>query len=113
MITVNFKQKCGLLISYKVDGHAEYGIDNEIIYDDVVCGVVSNLAQVVILGVTEVLHINVSYVAQEGDIRLDMSSLSNDEITSAQVLMETMLLGLKNLEISYGEYIKVLIEEVQ
>ena len=45
MITVNFKQKCGLLISYKVDGHAEYEIDNEIIYDDVVCGVVSNLAQ--------------------------------------------------------------------
>ena len=113
MINVIFKRRSGFLISYKVLGHAEYTVDNEIIYDDMVCGVVSNIAQVIILGVVEVLKLKATYIAEEGNISLQMDSLCPNEIASAQVLMETMLLGLKNLEISYSEYIKVRIEEVQ
>lgn len=115
MIVGNFKRRDGKLESFHVDGHAEYFNfeENTTIYDDVVCGCVSNLAQVTILGMLEVLKLNPSYVAEEGNIRLDLSNLSTVELDSAQVLLETMLLGLKNLEISYGKYIKVIVEEVQ
>ena len=115
MITVTFKKNNEKLVSFHVDGHAEYYDNKEkvVIYDDVVCGCVSNLAQVTILGVVEVLKLNPSYVAEEGNIRLDLRNLLADDLNKAQVLIETMLVGLKNLEISYGKYIKVIVEEVQ
>ncbi|MEG1255144.1 ribosomal-processing cysteine protease Prp [Clostridium sp.] len=115
MISVDFKRNAGMLVSFHVIGHAEYFDlkENTTVYDDVVCGCVSNLAQVTILGVLEVLNLKPTYVAEEGNIALDISKLSNVEIKSTQVLLETMLLGLKNLEISYEKYIKVIVEEVQ
>lgn len=115
MITVTFKKNNEKLVSFHVDGHAEYYDNKEkvVIYDDVVCGCVSNLAQVTILGIVEVLKLNPSYVAEEGNIRLDLRNLLADDLNKAQVLIETMLVGLKNLEISYGKYIKVIVEEVQ
>ncbi len=115
MISVEFKRNHGMLLSFHVDGHAEYFDlkENTTVYDDVVCGSVSNLAQITILGVVEVLKLKPTYVAEEGNIALDVSKLSPVEIQSTQVLLETMLLGLKNLEISYGKYIKVIEEEVQ
>ena len=33
-----------------------------------------------------------------GDIQLDISKLSSEEIDKCSVLLETMLLGLKNIE---------------
>lgn len=115
MITINFTRKSSMLVSFHVDGHAEYFDAEEKvnIYDDVVCGCVSNLAQVTILGALEVLKLKATYIAEEGNIGLDLSNLSDIEIDKAQVLLETMLLGLQNLEISYRKYIKVLVEEVQ
>ncbi|GAA0124323.1 MULTISPECIES: ribosomal-processing cysteine protease Prp [Clostridium] len=115
MININFTKKSSELVSFRVNGHAEYYDRQEkvTVYDDVVCGCVSNLAQVTILGLVEVLKLNATYVADEGDIQLDISNLLHSEIESAQVLLETMLLGLQNLEISYGKYLKVLVEEVQ
>jgi uncharacterized protein len=113
MINIIFKKKSGNLLSYLVEGHAEYESEGTTLYDDVVCGVVSNLAQVTILGVTEVLGIDVEYSAEEGYIFLKLETLSSEELEECQVLMKTMLLGLTNLELSYGKYIKVLVEEVQ
>lgn len=115
MIKVTFKRKKSMVVSFHVYGHAEYFDvkQNTTVYDDVVCGSVSNLAQVTILGVLEVLKLKPTYIAEEGNIALDVSKLSHVEIESTQVLLETMLLGLKNLEISYGKYIKVVVEEVQ
>jgi uncharacterized protein len=113
MIEIRFLRKDNTLVSFCVEGHAEYVKDDEIIYDDVVCGVVSNLAQVAILGVVEVLHLNAKYAAEEGHIELNLQELGESELEKTTVLLETMLLGLKNLEISYGEYIKVVEEEVQ
>jgi uncharacterized protein YsxB (DUF464 family) len=113
MIDIVFRNNNDNLVSFSVSGHAEYEEGDEVIYDDVICGVVSNLAQVTILGVTEVLKINAPYIAEDGDIQLDISKLSSEELKECQVLFKTMLLGLQNLELSYGEYINVLVEEVQ
>lgn len=115
MINIKFIKKNNNIVSFHVDGHAEYYDPKKkmTIYDDVVCGCVSNLSQVTILGVLEVLSLKGTYVAEEGNISLDISHLSNEDIENAQVLLKTMLLGLQNLEITYGKYIKVLVEEVQ
>ncbi|MDP4087652.1 MAG: ribosomal-processing cysteine protease Prp [Bacillota bacterium] len=113
MIKIVFGQRCGKQVSYHISGHAEYVEGDENVYDDVICGVVSNLGQVAILGVTEVLGLDAPYVAEDGDISLDISRLNCEDIEKCQTLLETVLLGLQNLEISYSEYINVLVEEVQ
>jgi uncharacterized protein YsxB (DUF464 family) len=113
MIDIVFHKGNGNLVSFSVSGHAEYIDGNEVIYDDVICGAVSNLAQVTILGVTEVLKIEAPYIAEDGDIQLDISKLCSEELKECQILLKTMLLGLQNLEMSYSEYIKVSVEEVQ
>ena len=113
MISIVFKKKASKLVEYFVQGHAEYELNNEVIYDDVVCGVVSNLAQTMILGVEEVLKFKAKYLAEDGYILLNLEELSETQLEKTQVLLETMLLALNNLEITYGEYIKVRVEEVQ
>jgi uncharacterized protein len=113
MIEISFLRKNNKLVYFCVEGHAEYINNDEVIYDDVICGVVSNLAQVTILGVTEILHLNAKYAAEEGHIELDLQEIEEAMLDKTVVLMETMLLGLKNLEISYSEYIKVVEEELQ
>ena len=86
MIDIKFLRKSDKLVSFKVSGHAEYYEGDVTVYDDVVCGVVSSLAQVTIIGVTEVLKIDVPYVAEDGDIQLDISKLSSEEIDKCSVL---------------------------
>lgn len=113
MIKIIFKQNEDNLVSYHISGHAEYKDGNEVVYDDVICGVVSNLGQVAILGVTEVLGLDVPYVAEDGETSLDVSMLNHEDIERCQTLLETVLLGFQNLEISYSEYINVSVEEVQ
>ena len=100
MIDIRFIKKDSKLVSFKVSGHAEYYEGDEVVYDDLVCGVVSNLAQVTILGVTEVLKLKAPYVAEEGNIQLDISQLGSQEIDKCSVLLETMLVGLKSLEVT-------------
>lgn len=113
MIKIEFKRQDGNIVSYEVNGHAEYEAHSEVVYDDVVCGVVSNLAQVTILGVNEILKLSADYAAEDGHIALDVSNKSKEDIEKCQILLETMLLGLRNLEISYSKYIKVTEKEVQ
>lgn len=113
MIKVRFVKDSRGLISFQVSGHAEYVDGSETEYDDVVCGSVSILAQTVIIGVTEVLKIDAKYKALEADISLNLNDRTEEDIHKCSVLMKTMLLGLKSVEMSYSEYIKVLVEEVQ
>ena len=108
MITVAFKKKEGYIISFKVSGHAGYDEHNK----DIVCSGVSVLAQATILGVTEVLGLKAKYEALEGLITIDLSKLSKEEIKLSDALLKTMLLGMENLELTYGEYINVKVEEV-
>lgn len=80
------------------------------IYDDVVCGAVSLLGQVCLIGIEEVIKLKVDCTVEEGYIALSLENLTSSEIEKTKVLMETTLLGLKNLQLTYGEYIKL--EEV-
>lgn len=108
MIEIKFLERAGKLVSFNVKGHADYAEYGS----DIVCSAVSAVAQTVIIGITEVLKFNVNFIADDGDIAIDLTSLQMSELDKCQVLMEATLLGLKSMEISYGDYIKVGLEEV-
>jgi len=58
------------------------------------------------------LKIKVKYVIDDGFLNLNLEDQTIEDIERCQVLLETMILGLKSIEITYAKYIKVETEEV-
>lgn len=108
MVNVIFRKESCNLVSVKLKGHAESVDEGQ----DLVCASVSVISQTILIGITEVLNFKIDYSIDDGFLSFSLEDLSEDDIGKCQVLMETMLLGLKSVEIGYGEYINVKVEEV-
>lgn len=109
MIKAVFEKKKGCIVSFDVKGHAN-SVDEGY---DMICSAVSAISLAIANGITEVVKVNADITMKDGFLSLDLSNQSDEHIHNCQVLMETMMLGLKSVEKSYGEYIKVLVEEVE
>lgn len=110
MITTKFLRKHSKLVYYEILGHAGYadfGLD-------IVCSAVSSVSYTIANGITDVLFIepDIKVIEKEGFMSLDLRLNSEEDIDKSQVLMETMLMGIKNIKQLYDEYIKVIEEEV-
>lgn len=109
MININFSKRQDSLVSMIANGHAgfdDYG-------KDIVCSAVSALSVAILNGITDVLHLKPIFsISDDGFLSISIENLHKDQIEKCQVLMETLLLGLKNIEINYSKYINVKVEEV-
>lgn len=110
MITVkidrNHQQE---IIQYKITGHANAASYGE----DIVCAAVSVLSQTTILGLHEIAEIETSYEVKSGYLTCQLPAvLKAEERQKANLLLETMVLGLKNLMVSYSDYITLHDKEV-
>ncbi|MBU5315783.1 ribosomal-processing cysteine protease Prp [Clostridium bornimense] len=108
MIKIDFLKHCDKLISFNISGHAGFDESGR----DIICSAVSVLSGAVVNGVTDVLKIDAPYDFSDGHMIMSLDSLSNEEIEKCQVLMETMLVSLKSLEVNYKDYVNVHIKEV-
>lgn len=108
MVNVIFNKRDRGLVSVRMVGHAE-SVDEGY---DMVCCAISTISQTILIGVLEVLKLKITYSLDEGFLNFSLESLPDEDIKRCQVLMETMLLGLKSIEIGYDEYIKIEVEEV-
>lgn len=108
MINVRLERHCDKLVSFDIEGHA--GFDEE--GRDIICSAISVLSGAIVNGITEVLKIKAPYDFKDGFLNLNLKNLSQDDIERSQVLMETMLITLKSLLVTYGDYINVNVEEV-
>ncbi|MGL5634016.1 MAG: ribosomal-processing cysteine protease Prp [Sarcina sp.] len=88
---------------------------------DMICNSVSVLSQSAIIGLDEVLKLNVNYEVSDGYLKIDLTGFSNDEIEEAQVILKTLEKSLESvilsIEQSFGykkrcEYIDYKKEEV-
>ena len=124
MIKITTLNKQGLSLGFKIEGHAlsREEIDNTTgdAYD-LICNSVSVLSQSTVIGMEEVLKLNVKYQINDGFLSLDISKLNEDEIEKGQVLLKTFNKSLESLmmslEASFGKskrskYIKIMNEEV-
>lgn len=108
MIKVLFKKKLSNIISVKISDHAD-SVDEGY---DMVCSAVSAVSLTIANGITEVVKVNPQLSLEDGFLSMDFSNLSYECMEKCQVLLETLLIGLKSIEISYGDYINIEIEEV-
>jgi len=111
MVKVEFFRSSGKIISFKIKGHA---IPKEVQVDvDLICTAISAISQTTVIGIEEVLKIKVKYDIEDGFLNLNLEDVTLEDIERCQVLLETMILGLKSIEITYSDYIKVETEEVE
>ncbi|WP_123052948.1 ribosomal-processing cysteine protease Prp [Clostridium sp. JN-1] len=108
MVDIEFVKKSSNFVSARLKGHAE-STNQEF---DMVCSAISVISQTILIGMLEVLKVDAEYSIDDGFLSFSIEKLSDDDIKKCQVLIKTMLLGLKNLEISYGKYIKISVKEV-
>ncbi|QUH26073.1 ribosomal-processing cysteine protease Prp [Serpentinicella alkaliphila] len=110
MIKVQIKRsRNGEIQSFSINGHAnadEYG-------KDIVCAAVSVLSQTTLLGLHDIAKIEIDFKVQDGNLECKLPvNLSNDKRQKANLLLETMIMGIKNIYESYSEYIAIHDKEV-
>ena len=110
MITIKInRNKQQEIVSYRITGHAKTAPHGE----DLVCAAVSVLGQTTILGFYQVLNQQPEYHIAEGDLSCSMKdSLTATQRKEATILLETMLVGLKNIQQQYPKIIAIDDEEV-
>lgn len=110
MVKVEFFRSSGKIVSFKIKGHA---MPREAQMEvDLVCAAISAISQTTIIGIEEVLKIKAKYDIEDGFLNLNLENQTLEDVERCQVLLETMVLGLKSIEITYSDYIKVETEEV-
>jgi uncharacterized protein YsxB (DUF464 family) len=108
MIYAVFKRNSGRIVDVNISGHAE-SVDEGY---DMVCSAVSAISLTIANGVTEVVKVSPYITVKDGFLNMNFEMLAENNIDECQVLLQTMLLGLKSVETNYGDYISVEIEEV-
>lgn len=110
MIEVRFLRKSGFLVAFTYDGHADYDEYGK----DIVCAAVTAQCMMIYNGLDEVMKIRnkIDLNNDGGYLSVSIDGASPDEKKEAQVLMETLLLGIKAIELQHGNFIKLIEEEV-
>ena len=90
----------GHIVECHFRGHAEAGPYGE----DVVCAAISMLSQTSLLGLHEVAQQSMEYRIEDGELDI----LLSEPITErGQTILETMLLGIKNVADQYSDFVRV------
>jgi len=101
LICRNFK---GTIESFRVEGHAGFDDPGR----DLVCCAVSCIVQTAILGLTDVIGINPVVYKKSGLVVCKVpEKVSASEMEQVSTVLETMLAGLKSVQLGYGEYITI------
>lgn len=96
--------RSGEIIGFEVSGHSGYSEAGK----DIVCAAVSAIVQTAILGLTDVLGVEVVYQQKPGEAQCVIpKGLSRDKSERVNMILETMLCGLKSIQAGYGKYVKV------
>lgn len=111
MVKIEIKRNSSKnIISFKLSGHADYKMSG----DDIVCSAVSVLAQTAVQGLKMVADIDIKYDIKDGFLSCRLpEELTEKQLLMSTAILETMYVGLKNLEKGYKKHIDVReIEEV-
>lgn len=97
------------IVSFSVKGHAyadEFG-------NDIVCASISILTQTAVLALHEVGDIDVMYEMYDGFLRCEIpDDIEANQRERANIILDTMLIGIKGTVEMYPDYIKLQDKEV-
>ena len=106
MITIEVSRNyIGNIYKFNVEGHSGY----EEIGRDIVCAAVSTATQSVVLGLSEILGIRLNIIIDEGRLECELPEIYDENILDkSNILLETMLLTLRQAETEYPDFVKLI-----
>ena len=109
MTTVRFYVSGGEFVGFEVTGHTGYAEEGS----DIVCSAVSALTQTAVIGLTEVLKLPSAVEIKNAHLYFMLESgLDEKSRREAQILFQTLRLGLGSIADTYGTYLKLVEKEV-
>lgn len=104
MTKVTVTKKGGKIVALCCDGHTGYGVEGE----DIVCAALSSVVQTAVLGLMGVAGINARVKRGDGMLSLELpENLSGEARHDADMILETMLLGVADLYEGYSDFIEL------
>lgn len=106
MTKVCIKKQGGKIVSVTCDGHTGYGCEGE----DIVCAALSSIVQTAVLGLMGVAGIGVKLTRDDkaGYLQADLpDGLGESARHDADVILETMCMGIADLYEGYSDYIEL------
>lgn len=106
MIKIKILKKDNKIYGFEISGHSGYSQ----IGSDIVCSAVSSIALTTCLGITKVLKINsqIEKDDEKGYLKLVLEkNTKNKDLLNAQILFETMIIGLDEIRKDYKKYVKM------
>lgn len=98
----------GEVTAIRAQGHADYADYGE----DIICAAATAVITTAMAGLEDLLQVRHERILLEGDVGLKLDEkqvLEASQIEKRNLMLDTCVLGLKQIEFSYGnEYIKVL-----
>ncbi len=109
MITINIvRDKSGFIWQYIVEGHAGFAEEGR----DIICSAVSTVAYTGINALDELVGIK-NYGIENGymicSVPTDISPELKEKVS---IILETIVVGFRQLQLTYEDYVSVLDEEV-
>ena len=110
MIRAAMLRSKGRLVGFDCVGHAEFAEPGS----DIVCSAVSALTTTIANGIVEIVSATAGVSIDEMDgIHLILAEdTGGEELDRAELLLQTLQLGLRSIEKEYPGYLKVIIREV-
>ncbi len=108
VITVHYSGQH--IVGFTAKGHSGYAESGE----DIVCAAISALTQTAYLGITEFVSEKVDFSMKDGALRLYLpEGLEPEKREKAELILGTMVLGLRSVEENYSDYLKLIKREVK
>ncbi|MEG0550891.1 MAG: ribosomal-processing cysteine protease Prp [Vagococcus sp.] len=105
MIKANFsKNETGQIVSFEMTGHANFAEEGS----DIVCAAASILAQNTVNSIEELAGYQPLVDIDDGYLYVEvLSDLSAKQQTTTNILMNSLFIGLRDIEKEYKHYIRV------
>jgi uncharacterized protein YsxB (DUF464 family) len=108
MITVTlYRTPAGFIRRFTAKGHSGYAEQGA----DIICAAVSAIAQTVIGSLEDLAFLKPDYILADGHIECtvpDPDDMPTGQYSTARVLMDSLAVGCRQIEASYGrQYVKV------
>ena len=98
----------GKITGFEAKGHSGYADEGS----DIVCSAISVLTQSAVMGLIDVAKIPVEYSVEDGSLSCNLPKLNEEDRKKADMILETMLLGLRSIQEDYHGYLKITEREV-
>lgn len=104
MTKVEVFHKDGHTVGFEVSGHTGYAEEGS----DIVCSAISALTQTAVIGLTELVGLNPALDIRPGGMycMLEQDTIGTD-LEKAELILNTMAMGLGSIAETYGDYIRI------